>query len=292
MSTWKDDEIWEILPLRADAEILKEVAGTVISTAVLKCHVRPPAAPPVVWMFQTFFCCCERVWHKQSPAAFYTCERKSINLNGTFVFCLQGRHVCRVWPQRMPKPKTRTPSSANWVKTVNTGKQELHQTLSPTSLFWGRWWRRSSPCFTVRTQHSMISFLSDSYLKLGVTLPRAMCRWSCGKEQPGPCALWVDPEGPRLCGGPRSAWRSHTEEAVGVRHQDTDEDSGAEPPDPVHGETVSLLSVPVLWTIYCCLWITGFCLNTCTGLWKQMFHIWPLHKNEWKKDVWLFGFSL
>lgn len=50
----------------------------------------------------------------------------------------------------------------------------------------------------------------------------------------------MDPEGPELCGGPRLAWGSHPEEALRVWHQDTDEDSGAEPSHPVHSKKVSL----------------------------------------------------
>lgn len=67
-----------------------------------------------------------------------------------------------------------------------------------------------------------------------------ICRWGFGKEQPGPCALWVDPEGPELCGGPRLAWGSYPQKTVRVWHQDTDEDSGAEPPHPVHSKKVSV----------------------------------------------------
>lgn len=62
----------------------------------------------------------------------------------------------------MPIPKTRKATSANSVRTVSMGNRELHQTLNPTSSFWGRWWRKSSLYFTVRS-HSQVLTLIHTY---------------------------------------------------------------------------------------------------------------------------------
>ena len=65
------------------------------------------------------------------------------------------------------------------------------------------------------------------------------CRRGGGAEQPGPGALRVDPEGARLCAGPRPAGGRLPEEALRVRHQDPHEDPGAEPPHPLLRQEVS-----------------------------------------------------
>lgn len=96
--------------------------------------------------------------HPQAPAVFMC----ACFWNVTFVICLQGCRVCKIWPLQMPIPKTRKVISANWVRMVSTGNQELHQTLSPTSLFWGRWWRKSSLYFTVRRDQMQYVFLCSS----------------------------------------------------------------------------------------------------------------------------------
>lgn len=95
--------------------------------------------------------------------------------------------------------------------------------------------------------------------------PYVICRWGFGKEQPGSCALWVDPKGPKLCGGPWLAWGSHPEETLRVWHQDTDEDSGAEPPHPVHSKKVSLWSefVQVVFEQYTAVWDTKYLQFEC-----------------------------
>lgn len=100
---------------------------------------------------------------------------------------------------------------------------------------------------------SFVSFYK-MYCK-ALTLTCSMCRWGRGEEHPGPCALWVDPEGPQLCGGPRFARGSQPEEALRVWHQDTDEDPGAEPPHPVHSKKVSAKWEHVVHysLIRCCL---------------------------------------
>lgn len=122
-----------------------------------------------------------------------------------------------------------------------------------------------------------------------LTLPCSMCRWGRGKEQPGPCALWVDPEGPQLCGGPRFARGSQPEEALRVWHQDTDEDLGAEPPHPVHSKKVSVQSESMLFIIlpYAAVWdyrllFEHQIMNPAAS------HLITLKMGK-KKEVWLFS---
>lgn len=124
-----------------------------------------------------------------------------------------------------------------------------------------------------------------SFYKIYHRAPFSTCRWGRGKEQPGPCALWVDPEGPQLCGGPRFARGSQPEEALRVWHQDTDEDPGAEPPHPVHSKKVSVQSESMLFIILqsAAVWDYRLLFE------HQIMNPAASHLITLKKEVWLFS---
>lgn len=66
-----------------------------------------------------------------------------------------------------------------------------------------------------------------------------MCfRWGCREEQPGPRALWVDSEGAWCCAHSWPPWWRDPEETCWLRHQDLNEDPGAEQPHSLHRQTV------------------------------------------------------
>ena len=62
----------------------------VTSTAEFIHHILPPACstlvPPLTWRLWRFSCCSERIWLRQCPAAFFTCERQSPEYVSTQLF--------------------------------------------------------------------------------------------------------------------------------------------------------------------------------------------------------------
>lgn len=161
--------------------------------------------------------------------------------------------------QTPTKPKRRTATSAGRTRTATSAKLEPHRTPSLMSLSWGRWWRKSLPSFTVSSASNpspccpLPPIIREAPFDLWVCvsncwLPGSVCRRGRGEEHPGPRALWTHPEGPWLRGGPWAARWGCFEEALRLRHQDTDEDLGAKSPHSVLSEEVSWLLY--IWALF------------------------------------------